>query len=286
MKTYQDMLKHILANGVQKGDRTGTGTISTFGYQMRFDLNAGFPLLTTKKLSWKFIAGELLWLISGSTNVKPLQEQGITIWDEWADPVTGELGPVYGRQWRKWPGFDFANASPGGCDEDYYTGPLKYTDQLAEVIERIKTKPDCPRLIVSAWNPNEVPLMKLPPCHCFFQFYVANGKLSCHMYQRSADAFLGVPYNIASYALLTHMVAHVTKLQVGELVHSFGDLHIYNNHQDQVREQLQRKPFVLPGFRITAPLSKPVNTIDDFTLEHLHTYDYYHHPAIKGEVSV
>lgn len=286
MKQYHDMLKYILANGVQKGDRTGTGTISTFGYQMRFNLAEGFPLVTTKKIHWKSVVHELLWLISGSTNIKYLKDNGVSIWDEWADE-SGELGPVYGKQWRKWPThenevYEYSDVESGEVTSKYR---LKTIDQLKEVIERIKTKPDCRRLIVTAWNPADVPKMKLPPCHAFFQFYVANGKLSCHMYQRSADAFLGVPFNIASYALLTHMVAYVTKLQVGEFVHSFGDLHIYLNHQEQVREQLTRKPTPLPRLGFYS-VGKTIECIDDFRFENINLVGYEPHPAIKAPVAV
>jgi thymidylate synthase len=253
MKQYHDMLRHILANGVQKTDRTGTGTISTFGYQMRFDLAEGFPIVTTKKIHWKSVVYELLWFIRGDTNVKWLQERGVTIWDQWADD-SGELGPVYGRQWRKWEAADLSMQS------------ATYIDQLQNVINEIRTRPDSRRLVISAWNPVDVPSMKLPPCHSLFQFGVANGKLNCHLFQRSADAFIGVPFNIASYALLTHLVAKVTGLEVGEFVHSFSDLHIYLNHQEQVREQLTRQPFPLPKLRLTPPVPRlHVKEIDDFT---------------------
>ena len=290
MKKYHAMLQHILDNGVQKGDRTGTGTISTFGYQDRFDLSQGFPLVTTKKIHWKSLVHELLWLISGSTNIKYLKDNGVTIWDEWADE-NGELGPVYGKQWRKWESLDDQNQTTfTPCDTDLNEMPeksttyfaAKSTDQLKEVIERIKVKPDCRRLIVTAWNPADVPKQKLPPCHAFYQFYVANGKLSCHMYQRSADSFLGVPFNIASYALLTHMVAHVCNLEVGEFVHSFGDLHVYSNHIEQVQTQLARECKPLPTVRF----ARKVESIDDFKFEDIILEGYDPHPAIKAPVAV
>jgi len=276
------MLQHILRNGVKKGDRTGTGTTSVFGYQERFDLQAGFPLLTTKKIHFKSVVEELLWMISGSTNIKPLQEKGVTIWDEWADE-SGELGPVYGKQWREWETNEYDGFTSEGPDPAGNNIKRRTIDQLANVIERIKTKPDCRRLIVTAWNPADIDSMKLPPCHAFFQFYVANRKLSCHMYQRSADAFLGVPFNIASYALLTHLVAQVTGLGVGEFVHSFGDLHIYNNHLEQVAEQLSRTPTTLPSLQI---VDKAIYSIDDFRGEHFGLVGYDPHPAIKAPVAV
>ena len=228
MKTYLDLLDHVLTHGVEKSDRTGTGTLSTFGYQMRFDLDKGFPLLTTKKLHTRSIIAELLWFIQGSTNIKWLHEQGVTIWDEWAD-ADGELGPIYGYQWRSWP-------TPSG----------DHIDQLAAVIDSIKSTPDSRRHIVSAWNVADLPEMALPPCHAMFQFYVAQGRLSCQLYQRSADVFLGVPFNIASYALLTQMVAQVCGLEVGDFVHTLGDAHLYLNHLDQARLQLSREPRPLP----------------------------------------
>ena len=261
---YLEMLTHIMSEGVDKGDRTGTGTRSVFGYQMRFDLSKGFPLLTTKKLHVKSVVHELLWFIAGDTNVKYLQSNGVRIWDEWADQ-DGNLGPVYGKQWRSWQ-------NPDGST----------LDQLANVIERIKTKPDCRRLIVSAWNASDVPNMALPPCHCLFQFNVANGKLSCQLYQRSADAFLGVPFNIASYALLTHMIAQACKLDVGSFVHTFGDLHIYCNHVDQVKEQLSRTPFESPILVLDPSIKK----IDDFKFEHVKFEKYQYHPPIKAVVAV
>ncbi|MEK3808408.1 thymidylate synthase [Bacillus sp. FSL H8-0547] len=264
MKQYLDLCKHVLSNGTVKEDRTGTGTISTFGYQMRFDLSEGFPLLTTKKLHLKSIIHELIWFLRGDTNVKYLQDNGVRIWNEWADE-NGELGPVYGRQWRSWEGADGETV-----------------DQIAKLIDQIKTNPDSRRLIVSAWNPADVDKMALPPCHCFFQFYVNDGKLSCQLYQRSADVFLGVPFNIASYALLTMMVAHVTDLELGEFVHTFGDVHIYKNHLEQVDLQLTRDVRKLPKMK----LNPDVKSIFDFTFEDFTLQDYEPHPHIKGAVSV
>jgi thymidylate synthase len=264
MQPYLKLLSDILEHGADKADRTGTGTRSLFGYQMRFDLNAGFPLLTTKKLHLKSIIYELLWFIRGETNVRWLQERGVRIWDEWADE-NGDLGPVYGSQWRSWP-------APDG----------RKIDQIANVIESIRTKPDSRRHIVSAWNPAEVDEMALPPCHCLFQFYVANGKLSCQLYQRSADTFLGVPFNIASYALLTHMVAQVTGLGVGDFVHTFGDVHLYANHFEQARLQLTREPRALPRLKI----NPEVKRLEDFVFEDFAFEGYDPHPHIKAEVSV
>lgn len=264
MKQYLDLCKHVLENGVKKEDRTGTGTISTFGYQMRFNLQEGFPLITTKKLHTKSIIHELLWFLKGDTNIKYLQENGVRIWNEWADE-NGELGPVYGHQWRSWPAHDGTSI-----------------DQISNVIHQIKNNPDSRRLIVSAWNVADVDNMALPPCHCFFQFYVAEGKLSCQLYQRSADVFLGVPFNIASYALLVYMMAQVTDLEVGEFVHTFGDVHIYLNHLEQVKEQLQREPRPLPVLKINKDVKSIFNfTFDDFSIE-----NYHPHPHIKGVVSV
>jgi thymidylate synthase len=264
MYQYHQLLQHILDKGVQKHDRTGTGTISVFGYQMRFDLGEGFPLVTTKKVHLKSIIHELLWFLKGETNIKYLKENGVSIWDEWAD-VDGELGPVYGKQWRSWEG-------AGG----------KTVDQVSELIEQIKKNPDSRRLIISAWNVADLPKMALMPCHTLFQFYVADGKLSCQLYQRSADVFLGVPFNIASYALLTMMIAQVCDLQPGEFVHTFGDVHIYNNHLEQVKLQLSRKPYPLPTMKIN-PSVKDIFEFrfEDFTLE-----NYQSHPAIKAPVAV
>ena len=259
MKQYHDLLRHILQSGRQKHDRTGTGTISAFGYQMRCDLADGFPLLTTKKVHTKSIVHELLWFLKGDTNIKYLNDNGVTIWNEWAD-ANGDLGPVYSKQWRDFNG----------------------VDQIREVVETIKKNPDSRRLIVSAWNPAEVQKMALPPCHTLFQFYVQDGKLSCQLYQRSADAFLGVPFNIASYALLTHMVAQVTNLGVGDFVHTFGDLHIYLNHMDQVQEQLSRDFRPLPQLK----LNPAVKDIFGFRYEDIQILNYDPHPAIKAPVAV
>lgn len=264
MKQYLDLLNHVLENGTIKGDRTGTGTISTFGYQMRFDLAEGFPLLTTKKVHLKSIIHELLWFISGDTNVKYLQDNGVRIWNEWADEE-GNLGPVYGKQWRRWEG---ANGA--------------VVDQLAEVVEQIKTNPNSRRLIVNAWNVGELDQMALPPCHLLFQFYVNDGKLSCMLYQRSADIFLGVPFNIASYALLTMMIAQVTGLELGEFVHTLGDAHIYQNHLEQVKTQLERDIRPLP----TMKLNQEVKSIFDFKYEDFTLEGYDPHPLLKGIVAV
>lgn len=264
MKQYLDLCEHILNNGIEKKDRTGTGTISVFGYQMRFDLNDGFPLLTTKKLHIKSIIHELLWFLKGDTNIRYLNENGVRIWDEWADE-NGDLGPVYGHQWRSWPD------GKGGT-----------IDQISQVVEQIKNNPDSRRLIVSAWNVADVNEMALPPCHCLFQFYVADGKLSCQLYQRSGDVFLGVPFNIASYSLLTMMIAQACGLKLGEFVHTFGDAHIYLNHIEQVKLQLTRTPKTLP----TLELNQQVSSIFDFTFEDFHIRNYDPHPHIKGEVSV
>lgn len=264
MQQYLDLLKHILDHGVQKTDRTGTGTISCFGYQMRFDLSEGFPLVTTKKLHVKSIIHELLWFLKGETNIAYLKENGVSIWNEWADE-NGDLGPVYGKQWRSWQG-------PSG----------ETIDQVKELIEQIKKNPDSRRLIISAWNVAELPKMALMPCHTLFQFYVADGKLSCQLYQRSADVFLGVPFNIASYALLTLMVAQVCNLKPGTFVHTFGDVHVYNNHLEQVHLQLSRKPYALPQMKINPAIKNIFEfTYGDFTLE-----NYQFHPAIKAPVAV
>ncbi|WP_061566221.1 thymidylate synthase [Heyndrickxia coagulans] len=264
MKQYLDLCREVLENGVKKDDRTGTGTISVFGHQMRFHLQDGFPLLTTKKLHLKSIIYELLWMLKGDTNVKYLQENGVRIWNEWADE-NGDLGPVYGQQWRSWQ-----------------TRDGRTIDQITQVIEQIKTNPDSRRLIVNAWNVGEIDRMALPPCHCFFQFYVANGKLSCQLYQRSADIFLGVPFNIASYALLTMMIAQVTGLEPGDFVHTLGDAHIYLNHIEQVKLQLEREPRKLPKM-VLNPEVKDVFSFryEDFTLK-----DYNPYPHIPGKVSV
>lgn len=264
MEQYLELCRHVLKNGTRKEDRTGTGTISTFGYQMRFDLAKGFPLLTTKKLHVKSIIHELLWFIKGDTNIKYLQENGVRIWNEWADK-NGDLGPVYGHQWRKWE-----------------TKDGRVIDQLSNVIDEIKKNPNSRRLIVSAWNVGDLDKMALPPCHLLFQFYISNNKLSCQLYQRSADIFLGVPFNIASYSLLTMMVAHVCGLELGDFVHTLGDCHIYLNHLDQVNLQLTREPKPLPKMLI----NPEVKSIFDFKYEDFTLVDYDPHPHIKGEVSV
>jgi thymidylate synthase len=264
MKQYLDLVRHVLDHGVQKGDRTGTGTLSVFGYQTRFDLARGFPAVTTKKLHMKSIVYELLWFLAGSTNVRWLQERGVTIWDEWADE-RGELGPVYGHQWRSWP-------APDGST----------IDQMTNVIEMIKKTPDSRRLIVSAWNVADVDKMKLPPCHTLFQFYVANNRLSCQLYQRSADIFLGVPFNIASYALLTMMMAQVCGFAVGDFVHTFGDAHLYSNHVEQAKLQLSREPRPLPTMKI----NPDIHSIYDFKYEDFKLENYDPHPAIKAPIAV
>ena len=264
MKQYLDLLRHILKNGTRKDDRTGTGTTSCFGYQMRFDLSEGFPLLTTKKVHLKSIIHELLWFLNGDTNVKYLQDNGVRIWNEWAD-ADGNLGHIYGYQWRSWP--------------DYEGGHI---DQIKEVIETIKNNPDSRRIIVSAWNVADIKNMNLPPCHAFFQFYVADGKLSLQLYQRSADTFLGVPFNIASYALLTMMVAQVCGLEPGDFIHTFGDVHIYNDHREQVELQLTRTPRRLPRMKI----NPEVKDIFAFKFEDFELEDYDPYPTIKGKVSV
>ena len=267
MQQYLDLLKYILENGNEKTDRTGTGTKSVFGYQMRFDLQKGFPLVTTKKIHLKSIIYELLWFLRGETNIAFLKEHGVSIWDEWADE-RGELGPVYGKQWRSW--------STGTGEEG------KVIDQVTDVINQIKKNPDSRRLIVSAWNVADLPKMALMPCHTLFQFYVANGKLSCQLYQRSADVFLGVPFNIASYALLTIMMAQVCDLEPGDFIHSFGDAHIYNNHIEQVNLQLSRTPYPLP----TMKLNPVIKNIFDFRFEDFNLENYQSHPAIKAPIAV
>ena len=264
MKQYHDLVKHVLENGTQKGDRTGTGTKSVFGYQMRFDLSEGFPMVTTKKLHLKSIIYELLWFLKGDTNIDYLKENGVKIWDEWADE-NGNLGPVYGYQWRSWP------TSDGGK-----------IDQISQVIEMIKKNPDSRRLIVSAWNVADINQMKLPPCHAFFQFYVADGKLSCQLYQRSADMFLGVPFNIASYALLVLMIAQVCNLKPGEFIHTLGDAHLYSNHLEQAKLQLTRDIRPLPKMKI----NPAVNSIFDFKFDDFELTDYNPHPHIKAAVAI
>lgn len=264
MQQYNDLLRHVMQHGTKKEDRTGTGTVSVFGYQMRFDLQKGFPLVTTKKVHTRSIIHELLWFLKGDTNIKYLKDNGVSIWDEWADE-NGNLGPVYGYQWRSWP-------SASG----------EHIDQISQLIDQIKKNPDSRRLLVNAWNVSEISKMKLPPCHILFQFYVADGKLSCQLYQRSADLFLGVPFNIASYALLTHMVAQVCGLEVGEFIHTLGDAHIYSNHFDQVNLQLTREPLPLP----TLKLNPKVKNIFDFTYEDIAIENYQSHPAIKAAVAV
>lgn len=264
MKQYLALMQHVLDNGVRKEDRTGTGTLSVFGYQMRFDLAEGFPAVTTKKLHLKSIIHELLWFLQGDTNVRYLREKGVTIWDEWAD-ADGQLGPVYGAQWRSWRGADGNTV-----------------DQISELVAQIKADPDSRRLIVSAWNVGELPKMALPPCHAFFQFYVANGRLSCQLYQRSADIFLGVPFNIASYALLTLMVAQVTGYQPGEFIHTLGDAHLYLNHLEQAKLQLSRTPHALPRMHI----NPNVSSIFDFRFDDFQLRNYEAHPSIKAPVAV
>lgn len=264
MQQYLDLLRHVLENGTHKGDRTGTGTLSVFGHQMRFNLQEGFPLLTTKKLSTRSIFHELLWFLQGDTNIQYLHDHGVTIWDEWAD-AKGDLGPVYGKQWRQWEGADG-----------------KMYDQISDVVHQIKHNPNSRRLIVSAWNVPDIGKMALPPCHCLFQFYVSEGKLSCQLYQRSCDIFLGVPFNIASYALLTNMIAQVCDLEVGDFVHTLGDAHLYSNHLDQAREQLKRSPRALP----TLKLNPEVKSIFDFTYGDIQILNYDPHPSIKAPIAV
>jgi len=264
VKQYLDLMRHVRDNGTKKEDRTGTGTVSVFGYQMRFDLNEGFPLVTTKKCHLRSIIHELLWFLKGDTNIKYLKDNGVSIWDEWADE-DGNLGPVYGSQWRSWP-------TPDG----------KHIDQIKIILEQIKNNPDSRRIIVSAWNVAEIENMALPPCHSFFQFYVADGKLSCQLYQRSADIFLGVPFNIASYALLTMMVAQACNLQVGDFIHTLGDAHLYSNHMEQVDEQLSRQPYPLPIMK----LNPNVKDLLDFNFDDFELLNYESHPHIKAPVAV
>ncbi|HRK25002.1 MAG TPA: thymidylate synthase [Beijerinckiaceae bacterium] len=264
MRCYLDLLARVLSEGVAKSDRTGTGTLSLFGAQLRFDLQKGFPLVTTKRLHLKSIIHELIWFLKGDTNIAYLKANGVSIWDEWAD-ANGDLGPVYGRQWRSWPG-------PNG----------ETVDQIRLVLDEIRRNPDSRRLVVSAWNPVDIPRMALAPCHCLFQFNVADGRLSCQLYQRSADLFLGVPFNIASYALLTHMVAQVSGLQPGDFVHTFGDVHLYSNHLDQAREQLSRQPLPLPRL----VLDPSVTDLFAFRAEHVRIEGYQHHAAIRAPVAV
>ena len=264
MKQYLDLLRHVRENGVRKEDRTGTGTLSVFGYQMRFPLDQGFPVVTTKKLHLRSIIHELLWFLKGETNIRYLNDNGVTIWDEWADE-TGELGPIYGYQWRSWP-----------------TADARHIDQISAIVEQIKSNPDSRRHIVSAWNVGEIENMALPPCHTMFQFYVAGGRLSCQLYQRSGDIFLGVPFNIASYALLTLMIAQVTDLQPGEFIHTLGDAHLYLNHLDQADLQLSRKPFPLPRMR----LNPDRRSIFDFVFEDFELENYQCHPGIRAPIAV
>ncbi|MGD8593001.1 MAG: thymidylate synthase [Gammaproteobacteria bacterium] len=264
MQQYLDLMRHVLENGVRKEDRTGTGTLSVFGHQMRFDLAQGFPLVTTKKLHLRSIIHELLWFLKGDTNIKYLHDNKVTIWDEWADD-NGDLGPIYGYQWRSWP-----------------TADGRHIDQISEILSQIKNNPDSRRIIVSAWNVGELSNMALPPCHAFFQFYVAEGKLSCQLYQRSADIFLGVPFNIASYALLTMMIAQVSNLQAGDFVHTLGDAHLYLNHLEQTREQLSRTPYPLP----TMKLNPDIKALFDFSFDDFALCDYQCHPHIKAPVAV
>ena len=264
MKAYLDLMRHVRNQGTYKPDRTGTGTYSVFGYQMRYDLKQGFPLVTTKKVHLRSIIHELLWFLKGDTNIAYLKENGVSIWDEWADEK-GNLGPVYGYQWRSWPKSDGSSL-----------------DQITHLIQQIKTNPDSRRLLVSAWNPALVDEMALPPCHCLFQFYVADGRLSCQLYQRSADIFLGVPFNIASYALLTHMIAQVCDLEVGDFVHTLGDAHLYSNHLEQTDLQLGREPFALPQLK----LNPEINDLFDFTFDDISIENYQHHDAIKAPVAV
>lgn len=285
-QTYFDLINDVLSNGVEKTDRTGTGTISVFGRQARYDLTKGFPILTSKRVHWKSVVGELLWFLQGNTNIKWLKENGISIWDEWADK-DGNLGPVYGKQWRAWESIDkdaFINSdnlSEAELHHGLFYKPTE-TDQVKEVIQQIKTNPDSRRLIVSAWNVGDIPQMALAPCHTMFQFYVVNGKLSCQLYQRSCDLGLGWSFNVASYALLTHMIAQVCGLGVGEFVHTFGDLHIYSNHVEALKQQLHRTPYPMAHLL----LNERVKDIDSFTLDDIKIMNYQHHPSIKLPVAV
>lgn len=276
MKQYLDILQYVLENGTLKSDRTGTGTLSKFGFQSRYDLQKGFPLVTTKKLHLKSVVHELLWFLSGDTNIKYLQDNGVRIWNEWADE-NGDLGPVYGQQWRKWQ-----NTKPVMSNGSFLGFKTEHIDQISNVIEQIKDNAHSRRHLVIAYNPGDIDNMALPPCHFAFQFYVENGKLSCMLYQRSADLFLGVPFNIASYALLTHMVAHVVGLEVGEFIHTIGDAHIYTDHIEKVELQLQREPLPLPTLKI----KRDVKNIFDFKYDDFEFIDYHHHPHIAGKVSV
>ena len=277
-QTYFDLINDVLTNGVEKTDRTGTGTISVFGRQARYDLSLGFPILTSKRVHWKSVVGELLWFLKGDTNIKWLKENGISIWDEWADK-DGNLGPVYGKQWRKW---DHMFWRPYDPNSPVYDPTEIEIDQIKEVIEQIKTNPDSRRLIVSAWNVGDIPQMALAPCHTMFQFYVVNGKLSCQLYQRSCDVGLGWSFKVASYALLTHMIAQVCGLEVGDFVHTFGDLHIYENHVEALKQQLHRTPYPMP----TLVLNREVKDIDSFTFEDINLMNYQHHPAISLKVAI
>lgn len=281
-ETYFDLIRDVLENGTKRSDRTGTGTTSVFGRQARYDLSKGFPILTTKKVHFHSVVGELLWFLRGDTNVKWLQQNKVTIWDEWADK-DGNLGPVYGAQWRKWKAYsEDANELWSINNEPAARDYEKYVDQIQQVIQQIKTNPDSRRLVVSAWNVGQLEQMKLPPCHLLFQFYVHDNKLSCQLYQRSCDAFLGMPFNIASYALLTHMIAHVCDLQVGEFVHSFGDLHVYNTHMEMIATQLTREPYAMPRLW----LNQDIKSIDSFGFDDIRLYGYVCHPAIKAKVAV
>ena len=281
MNQYLDLLRHVRTKGVRKSDRTGTGTLSVFGYQMRFDLAEGFPLLTTKKVHLKSIIHELLWFLKGDTNIKYLNDNGVHIWDEWANQ-NGDLGPVYGKQWRSWPDFRYVKGHGLGYEWVEAGYEKRTIDQIDQAIDDIRHNPDSRRIIVTAWNPSDIPHMALAPCHCLFQFYVVNGKLSCQLYQRSADVFLGVPFNIASYALLTMMMAQVCGLEPGEFIHTFGDVHLYLNHLEQANEQLERKSRDIP----TMYINPNIENIDDFTLDDFMLVGYDPLPAIKAPIAV